>query len=371
MAERFASGTHAFEEATLATRGRPSEMPECDFEDDALEHVALRLAHREALGLPPPSSPELTFSLRASGSPHVWPRGWTLSNTPEPSDAENRLRSFVRSVPREGRRGCGIATTSDRNGKAVRAAVVVDALATMAPLPTTARVGAWLPLSARMLVPLAGASVVVLGPSGAPRSVPSNVRDERIDARIHVDQPGLWTIQVVATLGSGPRPVLEALVAVDSLPPETYVAVPAPGEARLVPGEAPEAALFRLVDAARRSEGLDGLARSARLDALAQQHAESMRAAGRLSHDVGRGGPAERLRAAGLDLAVLGENVARAEDASRANRSLWASPSHRGNILDHRFNTVGVGTVRGRDGTLWVCELFANFASTGITGTGR
>jgi len=42
-----------------------------------------------------------------------------------------------------------------------------------------------------------------------------------------------------------------------------------------------------------------------------------------------------------------------------AERALWASPSHRENLLLPRFDRVGIGVARDPDGTLWVCQTFA------------
>jgi uncharacterized protein YkwD len=51
--------------------------------------------------------------------------------------------------------------------------------------------------------------------------------------------------------------------------------------------------------------------------------------------------------------------VAHAADARHAHRTLWASPSHRSNLLESRFDAVGVGSATGSDQTVWVCEVFA------------
>jgi uncharacterized protein YkwD len=62
----------------------------------------------------------------------------------------------------------------------------------------------------------------------------------------------------------------------------------------------------------------------------------------------------------------MGENVAHALTLERAHRVLWASPSHRGNLLDRRFRDLGVGVARDSDGSVWVCQLFGGFADTGM-----
>jgi uncharacterized protein YkwD len=340
---------------TAAPMAPPSEG--CDAGDLALEGVAARLARRAADGLAPPTSAELAFTLRAHGSPHVWPRGWTLSND-DPRQARARLARFITSVVTEGHRFCGIASLQ-ASGRDVHAAVVVDVLAELEPIPTRVRSGRWIEVRARLLVPATDPFIVVLGPRGRPRRVPSSHREGRVTGRFAADQPGHWVVQVVSTLESGPRPVLEAIVAVDEDPPPAYVASPAPGESSVPRTATDTEALVALLAAARAEEGLGPLTVDPRLQAVAGEHAEHMQRSGRLSHDAGAGGPLERLARAGLDGIPAGENVAHAPDALRAHRALWSSPSHRGNILDPRFDSVGIGVARDPDGSIWVCQLFA------------
>jgi uncharacterized protein YkwD len=58
--------------------------------------------------------------------------------------------------------------------------------------------------------------------------------------------------------------------------------------------------------------------------------------------------------------------VAHARSIARAHRVLWASPSHRGNLLDPSFSKFGIGVARDSDGSVWVCELFSNSDGAGI-----
>ena len=147
----------------------------------------------------------------------------------------------------------------------------------------------------------------------------------------------------------------------DLAPPAVYRATSAPGEGAAASGEDPATAIVRMVNAARAAEGLGSLRRDSRLDAIAEKQALAMRAAGRVGHDLGFGDPGARVSAAGLEVTAAGENLSHAPSAARAHRSLWASPSHRGNLLHSRYDAVGVGAAIGADGTLWVCELFADF----------
>jgi hypothetical protein len=63
--------------------------------------------------------------------------------------------------------------------------------------------------------------------------------------------------------------------------------------------------------------------------------------------------------AAGIKAHVAGENVATAGTLENAHRALWASPSHRGNLLFDRFTKVGVAVIRAADGMVWVTEMFS------------
>jgi uncharacterized protein YkwD len=78
-----------------------------------------------------------------------------------------------------------------------------------------------------------------------------------------------------------------------------------------------------------------------------------------LAHDVGDGDPLERLHVAGLDPRSAGENVAHAATVPLAHRALWASPSHRANLLGREYDRVGVGVARDTHGDVWVVETFA------------
>ncbi len=115
-----------------------------------------------------------------------------------------------------------------------------------------------------------------------------------------------------------------------------------------------------MLAAARAESGEPPLARDARLDAIALEHARSMATARALAHDSGDGDPGARVQAAGLSWRALGENVAHGATLTLAHRALWASPSHRANMLRRDFEHVGVAAVRDERGDVWVVETFAS-----------
>jgi uncharacterized protein YkwD len=336
---------------------------QCRLGDAALSRVAERFARRQAEGSAPLDVSEISFALRAEGSPYVWPRAWTLEGGDLSSPAAvERMHGWLSGFDDGGERRCGIALATNRDRR-VLSAVAVDALADLDPLPVRLRVGAWVDVNATVLVPTSDAKVIVLGPSGAPYAVPTTFDGRRARARFHADRPGAFLIQLLASVAGGPRPVLEATVYADGRPPTSYFGDAAPGEpAQPLAAKADQAvALLSMVNQARASEQSPTLERDPTLDGIAERHAQAMRKQKRIAHDAGDGDPLSRVEGADLSILATGENVAHALDVTRAHRALWASPSHRENLLQPRFDRVGIGIALDPDGSIWVCEVFADF----------
>lgn len=331
-------------------------LARCGPGEAALMATARVLLARKLAGWTLPELDGVAEVQRAQGEPHPWARAWAVRARTVGDAAMSKLAGWLGDGRRA--RRCGVASGVAGDGSTNLVVVVVDALADLAPLPTRARTGQWLSLEARLRTAARGASVVVLGPSGATRTVPSWMEGSTVRARFAAEAPGRLTVQVVADLPEGPRPVIEAEVLVDVDPGTLPDAGPAPGEDAAGPGDEDDQ-LARMVAAARASAGLGPLVRDARLDAMAREHARRMAAAGELAHDVGDGDPSERMRAAGLDAHVIGENVAHAPTVTLAHRALWRSPSHRMNLLRPDFDRVGMAVVRATGGDAWVVEAFA------------
>jgi uncharacterized protein YkwD len=332
----------------------------CGPTDGALAEVASRTAQRQATGAGPLHADELAFYLRAAGDPHVWPRAWSIAGSSlEDDDLARRVKAWLAPWNMLGTRRCGAARVTAPSGSTIISVIAIDALADIAPLPTTARVGQWITLDGTMLIPATGAKVVLLGPRGAPKTVLASLSGDRVRSTFSVDQPGGWVVQVLATVSTGPRPVLEAMIWAGAQPPGQFVPASAPGEAAGKGAKDDDDAMLRMINAARASESLAALVRDPQLDRIAKAHSEEMLKARMIGHNVGTGDPSVRLKAAGVSARVAGENVATASTLENAHRALWASPSHRGNLLLDRFTRVGVAVVRAADGMVWVTEMFA------------
>ncbi|MBI3924759.1 MAG: CAP domain-containing protein [Armatimonadetes bacterium] len=126
-----------------------------------------------------------------------------------------------------------------------------------------------------------------------------------------------------------------------------------------------EREIVRLTNEERSRNGLSELVELPPLSAAARDHAHDMARNGYLGHDSpSLGGPTERVRRRGGTEVVLAENLFRtsaaeervAQDAVRS----WANSStHRRNLLNPEYNSVGLGVAR-KDGRSFVTQLFAH-----------
>lgn len=123
---------------------------------------------------------------------------------------------------------------------------------------------------------------------------------------------------------------------------------------------AAEARLVVLINQARSAGGVPPLTVDQRLTQAARKHTELMVQQSALSHQF-PGEPPLPTRFANEDLPSdhEGENVDFSPDAASAHQALMDSPPHRQNILDPKYNAVGVGVVRSGD-NIFVTEDFAH-----------
>jgi uncharacterized protein YkwD len=332
-------------------------LDRCGAGESGLRAAAASIVARKVRGQPMPDLDAIAFSQRAAGEPHPWARAWTASaRSFARGETLARIDEWLASDRSAGARRCGVASGARDDGVRVLSIVAVEALADLAPLPTRARVGQWLTVEASLHVAARGARVLVMGPAGGPRSVPSSFDGKTVRARFAADSAGAFAVQVVADVAEGPRPVLEATVFADVEPPARFDLQAAPGEDAAAGTDDDEDALAHMVIAARAAAGLAPLVRDSSLDAVARDHARRMAAAHELGHDLGRGDPAARVADAGIAVREIAENVAHAASVALAHRSVWASPSHRANVLRNEMRRVGIGVVRDDRGDVWAVE---------------
>ena len=133
--------------------------------------------------------------------------------------------------------------------------------------------------------------------------------------------------------------------------------------------------LFKLVNKDRAKQKLPALQWNDALAQAAQAHVPWMAREKKLSHQFpAEAGLSERISTAGLHFDAVAENVAQVantgdakRDAEQANETLMNSPPHRANILNAKYNSIGIAILRADD-EVWVVEDFAHsFAQIAVT----
>lgn len=156
----------------------------------------------------------------------------------------------------------------------------------------------------------------------------------------------------------GRRVVTVAVAALVTVGAAACEPAPAPGTSAASASHDPRAAadrLLSLLNEERRVAGLAPLARHSGADWIAQDAANRMAAQGRLSHTGNLGGlVTERITGSWR---AVGENVGVNTSADAMHAAFMGSRTHRANILNGAFSTVGVA-VTVADGQLWAAVVF-------------
>jgi cysteine-rich secretory family protein len=120
-----------------------------------------------------------------------------------------------------------------------------------------------------------------------------------------------------------------------------------------------ESRFTSLLNHERTSRGGHALVTKSDLVAIARRHSQDMANRGYIYHNQNL--PNE----VGGDWRILGENVGRGGSVDSLHKAFMNSAPHRHNILDSRFNQIGVGTVV-KNGYIYVTEVFAGRGSTPV-----
>ena len=122
-----------------------------------------------------------------------------------------------------------------------------------------------------------------------------------------------------------------------------------------------EAKMLALVNEERAKEGLNALVADTALTRVARMHSQDMFARGYFAHISPDGTtPAERVRAAGIQYLITGENLALGPTLQICHTGLMNSPGHRANILHKSYGRVGIGILDGGLRGLMVSQEFKN-----------
>jgi hypothetical protein len=118
-----------------------------------------------------------------------------------------------------------------------------------------------------------------------------------------------------------------------------------------------ESRFTSLTNRERTSRGGRSLITKSDLVAIARRHSQRMADRGYIYHNDNL---SNEVRG---DWQTLGENVGRGGSVESIHNAFMDSAPHRRNILESRFNHVGIGTVI-KNGRIYVTEVFAKRGST-------
>jgi uncharacterized protein YkwD len=127
--------------------------------------------------------------------------------------------------------------------------------------------------------------------------------------------------------------------------------------------EGVEATSFSLVNQERELNGnTDALSRAELVARVAREYAERMRDEGFFAHTSPDGKSLrQRLSQAGIEFTAAAENLAKvtnsADPAGFAHTLLLQQPEHRENMLDSKYQLLGVGAAK-RDNTIWIAQVY-------------
>jgi uncharacterized protein YkwD len=110
--------------------------------------------------------------------------------------------------------------------------------------------------------------------------------------------------------------------------------------------------MFNIINKARNNHGVPDVKLDDDLSQDARHHSRRMADLGYVFHTPNIAGKLNS-----VSWSTYGENIGMAHTLKRV-RELWmASPPHKANLLNKKFDWVGVGVVR-RDGWFWVTAIF-------------
>src|SRR4051812_5421972 len=146
--------------------------------DGSLVTVATEIAQVLAIAGELPDAQEIEWRQRKAGNPHVCPRTWGAHVDGAALDRAQMLADVKKWLGVSAKRvRCGVATyrvgsaADPKKWKEAIAVIAVDPVADLSALPTKAKVGTWIDLDITLLNGATNGSVILLPPSGMPKTI--------------------------------------------------------------------------------------------------------------------------------------------------------------------------------------------------------
>lgn len=123
---------------------------------------------------------------------------------------------------------------------------------------------------------------------------------------------------------------------------------------------ADEKQILELTNEARAKEKLPPLKVNPQLTKIARLHSANMAKKGEMKHVLDGKNPAQRALDGGYNYATIGENIATSNGVPIKDimEGWMSSKVHRDNILQPRFEEIGIAIARNDKGDLYYTQLF-------------
>lgn len=119
--------------------------------------------------------------------------------------------------------------------------------------------------------------------------------------------------------------------------------------------------LLKLINKVRQEEGLDLLEIDMKLSRIARRKAIDMINYNYFDHSsINYGTPFEMLENGDIEYFLAGENLAEADSVEEAFQLLMNSAEHRANILNSRYDRIGIGVVEKSSDILEIVQIFVD-----------
>ena len=242
-----------------------------------------------------------------------------------------------------------IGVSSPADGQAIFMVVVYGAGVTLAPLPRSLPVGGSFEVTGILDGDFLAPRLWVGTGFGATTSVNVTATDMRaFRATVECARAGTRWITLEASGAKGPEVLAIIPVYCGTSPPPSFWVEPTTNVVQPNTDDEFERRIAAVAIHERRARGLTELASNASIARAAREHAQTLRAANRLAHDLG-GNTMERLDRANLRPAFAVESVMKVRDLALAAEILLNDPAYRESLEKPEVTHVGVGVAPSGD----------------------
>jgi len=309
------------------------------------------------------------FALQRNGIIEPSPRmlvGWSQVDAPD--QFVQQLRPQLEDYLREGatiRFGVGAARRNADGTGVVVFAVQSSALST-APIPRQVSAGGAAVLDVVVDARYRDPEVFVTREDGATQQLELELQRARpggFIARVPcASHHGRQQIEIAASDAMGSTVLANFPVWCDAAPP-TAITIDDRDDPPAANAEDAERRLFASVNHDRVAAGLAALEWDDALAGVARRYSEEMHRTRVVAHvSPISGSVGDRVRAAGIKVPLMLENIARAYGVNGAHQGLMSSPGHRSNLLSSAATRIGIGVVFGDEASgrreLFITQVF-------------